>query len=275
MGKRDNIAPVWTKALMDRGFVVVSIDYRLVPQVSLLEGPITDARDAYHWCRNDLPTILTKDASLNVDSTQIVALGWSAGGHLAMMLGAEKEKPLAILNCYGPLNFDHLSFSKSVNKIMPLIPAGPLKFDEALMNKVYDEPVLTFTENTIITNPATGKLEIDFSQPRNAWSFGNISRGTWVEAMGIKGQEELVDPARQLSKDFPPTMFLWGEHDEILPAELAEMAYEELKTLGVETEITVAKGFGHAFGAGLVEGTEEHENYVIKPADFLAKHVDL
>lgn len=275
MGKRDAIAPHWINALTDRDFVVVSIDYRLCPQVSLLEGPIQDTRDAYHWCRDCLPDILKSDPDVGVvvDRDRIVALGWSAGGHLSMMLGGlEEEKPRAILNCYGPLFFRDPSYRKPVNKIMPLIPEGALDFDEDFMNKVYDEPVLTSFVG-LATN-ASGKMQIDFSQPRNAWSFGNISRGTWITAMRIDGHEGLVDPAVHLNKDFPPTCFLFGEEDELVPLRLAKDAYDKLRTCGVDTELIVAKGMGHAFGAGLVEGTEGYEKYVIKPIEFLKRYVD-
>jgi acetyl esterase/lipase len=271
MGKRDAIAPHWIKALIAQAFTVVSIDHRLCPQVSLSEGPIQDTRDAYHWCRNTLPALLNTDAGLDVDAKRIVALGWSAGGHLSTMLGLEEPKPRAVLNCYGALYFHDPSYRKPVNKIMSLIPPGPLHFPEAFMNKIYEEPVLTCTENAIIFNPATGAPEIDFSQPRNAWSFGHISRGTWIDAIGITGHEEKVDPALYFDSEFPPTMFLWGAEDEVVPVELARRAYEELRELGVETEIVVAEGFGHAFGAGLVEGTRGHEEFVMKPVEFLAE----
>jgi acetyl esterase/lipase len=274
MGKRDTIAPHWIKALTDRDFIVVSIDYRLSPQVSLYDGPIQDTKDAYYWCRTRLPEILKGDAGIEIDPHRIVALGWSAGGHLSMMLGLEKEKPCAVLNCYGPLYFHDPSYRKPVNKIMALIPEGPLEFNEAFMDKVHEEPVLTFTDSTITITPSTGRPEVDFSQPRNAWSFGNISRGTWIKAIGIEGQEGLVDPALHLDHDFPPTCFLWGEKDEVVDVRLARDAHKELKELGVETEIIVAEGFGHAFGAGLTEGTQGYEDFVVRPVEFLRKHAE-
>ncbi|KAF2098488.1 alpha/beta-hydrolase [Rhizodiscina lignyota] len=272
LGKRDTIAPQWIKALTDRDFVVVSIDYRLCPQISLYDGPIQDTRDAYQWCRGRLPDIVKSDVGVELDGNRIVALGWSAGGHLSMMLGLEKEKPCAILNCYGPLFFRDPSYRKPVNQIMSLIPEGPLNFDEDFMNKIHDEPVLTSAGAVKID--ASEKLEIDFSYPRNAWHFGHVSRGTWMKAMGIEGHEEMVDPALRLDKDFPPTFFLWGEEDQVVDVRLAEAAYEKLRASGVDTELVIAKGMGHAFGAGLVEGTEGYEKFVVLPVEFLKSYVD-
>ncbi|RFU25556.1 hypothetical protein B7463_g10773, partial [Scytalidium lignicola] len=253
MGKRDNIAPHWIKELTNRDFIVVTIDYRLCPQVSVYDGPIRDTQDAYHWCRDRLPAILI----------------W---GHLSMMLGLEEEKPCAILNGYGPLFLRDPSYRKPAKNIMPMIPEGSLDFDEDLMNKVYDEPVLTYY-NPVVTN-ASGKLEIDFSKPRNAWHFGHLSHGTWIKAVGIEGYEDLVDPALHLDKDFPPTFFLWGEKDELVDVRLAHDAYKKLSRCGVDTELTVADGMGHAFGSSFVEGTEEYEKFVVKPVEFLKKYAD-
>lgn len=70
--------------LANSGLVVVSADYRLCPQVSLYEGPIQDAKDAYRWCKEDLPTLLKNDESIDVDSSRIVVFGHSAGGCLAL-----------------------------------------------------------------------------------------------------------------------------------------------------------------------------------------------
>lgn len=272
MGKRDQISPHWIEELHDRDFVVVSIDHRMCPQVTLWDGPIQDTRDAYHWCRNKLPEILKTEAGLDIDGSRIVALGWSAGGHLSMMMGGETEKPCAILNCYGPLYFKDPSYRKPVNKIMPGLE-GKLEFDPEFTKKVFDEPVQTFTENIIIIN-AKGQPEINFSEPRNAWHFENIHRGVFMKALGLEGNEDKIDPALLIDKDFPPICFEWGDEDEICDVRLARDAYEKLKGLGVDTELVVAKGYGHAFGPGLVKGTEDYQKLVIEPLDFLKKHAD-
>ena len=72
--------------LIKNGFVVVAYNYRLCPNVSLMEGPIGDTRVVYHWSRNTLPRLMKRDTGLDVDGERIVALGGSAGGTLAMVL---------------------------------------------------------------------------------------------------------------------------------------------------------------------------------------------
>lgn len=71
--------------IVGAGFVFVSADYSLCPQVSLYNGPEQDAKDAYHWCKQELPSLLAKEG-VAVDQTKVVALGYSAGATLALCL---------------------------------------------------------------------------------------------------------------------------------------------------------------------------------------------
>src|ERR1041385_7497856 len=67
-------------AMLDAGYVVVSIDYRLAPQVKL-PTIIEDVKDAYDWVRKEGP------ASIHIDASQIFIMGQSAGGYLTQMTG--------------------------------------------------------------------------------------------------------------------------------------------------------------------------------------------
>lgn len=72
--------------LIKNGFIVVAYNYRLCPNVSLMEGPYGDTRAVYHWSRQVLPNLLKRDIRLDVDAGRVVAFGGSAGGTLAMVL---------------------------------------------------------------------------------------------------------------------------------------------------------------------------------------------
>lgn len=69
--------------LVEHGFVVVTPEYRLCPQVSLEDGPIQDAKDVLKWCQEDLATLM-KEKDVHVDGKKVVAMGHSAGGLLAL-----------------------------------------------------------------------------------------------------------------------------------------------------------------------------------------------
>ena len=98
--------------LLDNGVLPISIDYRLCPEINIVEGPMTDVRDAVIWARETLPAI-TGTLGIHVDPSRIVVVGWSTGGHLAMTTAwtvptAGHQPPTAILNFYGPSNFEAL-----------------------------------------------------------------------------------------------------------------------------------------------------------------------
>ena len=104
------IRPHQTQFLLDNGYLPVSIDYRLCPEIDLIAGPMTDVRDALAWVRDKLPAI-ARARGINVDPTKVVAVGWSTGGHLAMTTAwtceeIRQEPPAAILSFYGPTNFE-------------------------------------------------------------------------------------------------------------------------------------------------------------------------
>ena len=74
-------------ALSKMGFVVVIPNYRLCPQVSVWEGPVQDSKDVLAWCQEELDGVLSKeDGGVKVDGEKVAAVGYSAGGELALLL---------------------------------------------------------------------------------------------------------------------------------------------------------------------------------------------
>ena len=89
----------------------------------MIDGPIADVRDALTWVRNVLPRIAqTHGAIVNTD--KVVAVGWSTGGHLAMTMAwtcreVHQAPPTAILNFYGPTNFE--SEGQYSHTVLPMV----------------------------------------------------------------------------------------------------------------------------------------------------------
>lgn len=75
--------------LCKHNFIVVSVNYRLCPQISWYDGPCMDAKDCLEWCRTDLAAMLEARSDFGgakADPTKIVVFGHSAGGTLALWL---------------------------------------------------------------------------------------------------------------------------------------------------------------------------------------------
>jgi acetyl esterase/lipase len=106
---RKDIRPPQTRLLIEKGFLPVSLDHRLCPEVSLSEGPMVDVCDALEWARHTLP-YLTLKQPVQIDGARVVVVGWSSGGQLAMSLAWTApsrglKPPEAILVFYCPTNY--------------------------------------------------------------------------------------------------------------------------------------------------------------------------
>jgi len=78
--------------LLGLGFVVASADYSLCPHVSLYDGPEADAKDAYRWCKDKLPALLSNEPDgCNLDPAKVVVIGYSAGATLALCLVSDNR----------------------------------------------------------------------------------------------------------------------------------------------------------------------------------------
>ncbi len=97
--------------LARRGFVSLTIDYRLVPEVRF-PGMVEDCKCAVRWLR-------AHAKEYGVDLNRIGVWGTSAGGHLAAMLGSsggakdlegsggwegQSSRVQAVVSCFGPTN---------------------------------------------------------------------------------------------------------------------------------------------------------------------------
>lgn len=86
--KKDYSRPLFQEFL-GLGFVVVSIDYRLLPETAF-GGQLEDIRDIEGWLRQKLPSeveqsTFREERTFRVSTDNIVVAGGSAGAHLALL----------------------------------------------------------------------------------------------------------------------------------------------------------------------------------------------
>ena len=85
LGSADIIPKTQIINLITKGFVVVTPEYRLCPQVAAYEGPVQDAKDLLAWCQEKLPSLLKEAAGVRADGKKVVSMGHSGGAHLALI----------------------------------------------------------------------------------------------------------------------------------------------------------------------------------------------
>lgn len=132
-GSRKNVVRAHALPYLQKGFVVVSIDYRLTPTAKA-PAAVNDTLAALEWFHSNAKR-------LNVDADRIVTAGVSAGAHLALMAGmVNKQAKLgpvrdvaAIINVYGPADMgDLLSGPHRREVIVQWIPEGPTQRELAM-----------------------------------------------------------------------------------------------------------------------------------------------
>jgi acetyl esterase/lipase len=245
--------------LVSRGFVVVTPEYRLCPQISLFDGPLQDARDVLIWCQSTLPDILTQEHNVAVDASRIVAMGHSAGGTLALHTGLSASPALAILDFYGPKCFEDECWFAPL-PVFAQMPDLPREFTE----RIHGGAQAVTSEAMFVA----GKPNLE--DARCAWYIAQIKAGTSLSSVVPDGDYQRCDPVAQFSASFPPTYFLHGKQDVFVGHALSERAADKLRKCSVEVEIVLGEEIGHAFD--LQPEAEESETwgrYVVPALEWL------
>ncbi|KAH7073450.1 alpha beta-hydrolase [Paraphoma chrysanthemicola] len=249
--------------LAQRGFVVVVPEYRLCPQVGLYEGPIQDAKDVLVWCREELPALLKeKNVGVEIDTMKVVAMGHSAGGHLALTTGTCPNPPLAILDFYSGKYFRDPHWTTPLPNFSQ-IPS----LESSHTDKIFQGP------QAITSAPLFTAAGPNLSDQRCAWFIQQIKNGTSMSSIVPNGDYTCIDATCSFSQKFPPTYFLHGKKDIFVPYELSIRAHEALKAFGVETELIMPDDIGHAFDLQIDEEAKEFKECVVPALDWLVGHV--
>ena len=226
-GHRGNLRDIQMKRYVESGFAVVSIDYRLAPEV---KAPVIleDVRDAYRWIRKDGPKLF------HADPKRIAVVGHSAGGYLTLTCGHRLDpRPRALVSFYGYGDIAADWYAKP----------DPFYLKQKLVPK---EEAYAAVGGAPISG-ATGPTE------RGRFYLYCRQQGLWpkeVAGLDPATQNREFDPyspARNVTKKFPPTMLLHGDADTDVPFAQSEQMDAELTKHGVEHEFIRIPNGPHGF----------------------------
>ncbi|KAJ0108719.1 beta-ketoacyl synthase domain-containing protein [Diaporthe amygdali] len=299
MLSRSDIRPDQTDMLLESGFLAISIDYRLCPEVTLSEGPMVDVVDALHWIRTKLPELVLSRPDIAVDASKVVAVGWSTGGHLATTLAwtskaRHVQAPEAILALYCPLDYEDKFW------MLPNIPEGAAgstvqstEFDlddEVWTSGVFDAPITRY--NVSPTKKALGGW-LAPSDPRSRLALFMNCRGRSLHVL-LNGLDKKArkEPAEPTQKDIvavsplaqvragtykTPTFILHPREDDLIPWQQAERTWQALQDMQVDSELRIVEGVPHLFDlAGLHRvRNEDARRAMVEGYEFLCRHVGL
>jgi acetyl esterase/lipase len=143
---------------------------------------------------------------------------------------------------YGPCNFDDAFWTSELPQITAKLPPT---LTQNFINQVYTESPVPIRGGVSLEGQAPGAP--DFSNPRQAFAFTQIARGSVLEAVYPKGEWEKVDPLRNINPCFPPTFIVHGTEDVMVPTRLSRDLYAALVQNGVECGMEEVPGEGHSF----------------------------
>ncbi len=199
-------------ALAEAGFVVAAAEYRVVP--NKFPAILNDAKAAVRYLREHA-------GEYGIDPNRIGALGDSAGGYVAQMLGATNGER-------GWDTGDFLDKSSDVQAVVSVYGISDLTnigagFD-AETQKVHESPAVT--EALLVHGPAFGK-----------------NPGESIMTDKAKALE--ASPIGHVDGSEPPFLLMHGDKDPLVsPVQSAQM-YEKLKDSKVDAEYIVMKGGKH------------------------------
>lgn len=232
VGSREGIYGRAKKMMLDAGYIVVSIDYRLAPETKLPEI-IEDLEDAYTWVYKKGPKLF------NAETKKIAVMGDSAGGYLTLTSGFRaKPKPAVLVSFwgYGDLIGDWL-----------VKPSTAARFTR---NKMTKEEAYRQVSGPPISNGN--------DRNGNGGAFFAFCRrqGIWTKEISnwnpIKEKEKFFPymPVKNVKRDYPPTILIHGTDDSDVPYEQSVMMAEQLKKHGVEHKLITVPGAEHGLWGG-------------------------
>ena len=230
MGNRGWLHPVQAEKYLNAGYTVISIDYRLAPQVRL-QRIIEDLEDAYRWVRTEGPKLF------RIDPNRIAVVGHSAGGYLALMAGfVLKPRPKAIVSFYGYGDIRGEWYSRPD----PFYCRLPVVSKEEAFQSV-----------------GTRIISDDQGESRERFYLYTRQKGIW--AMEVVGQDPDMEPRsfdpfcplRNVTQDYPPTLLLHGDKDTDVPYEQSVLMDKELERQGIQHELISMPGRGHGFDGAM------------------------
>jgi acetyl esterase/lipase len=236
------------------GFVLVSLDYRLAPEVKL-PAVIDDIKDAFRWLHEKGPQLL------HLDPDRVVVTGGSAGGYLTLMTGCcVKPRPRALVAFWGYGDVDGAWYTRPSEHYRK--HAALVSKDEAY--KGVGARVLTGTEGGE-EQKARGRFYLYLRQ-----------NGLWTrEVTGLdpdkdRRQLDPYCPVRNVAADYPPTLLIHGTEDTDVPYELSAAMAKELARKRVPHELVTVKGAGHGLAGGDKQLVDEAH---AKALAFIRRHL--
>lgn len=183
------------------GIVAIAVDYRLAPTWKF-PAQVDDVRLAMLW-------VVEQAAELGIDPTRIGLFGYSAGGHLACMIGTLVDEPLDTQ--LSTTNWD--------------------RNDQRLGNLPQPQAICA-------GGPPCDLTTLHPDSSRLAYFLGG-------KLADLPEVYAAASPVSHASAGDIPTLYVHGERDAIVPLQSSRVLYEAQRAAGVASEFVTIEKQGH------------------------------
>lgn len=115
---------------------------------------------------------------------------------------------------YGPCNFSDSFWTTNLPGID--LPPG---LTESFLNQMFEENPVPITGGVSLKGQASGPPDFNVNDPRQALT--RLANGTLLDSIFHSHDWDKVDPARNISSSFPPTVIVHGVEDSKVPIGLS------------------------------------------------------
>ncbi|EAS33665.3 polyketide synthase [Coccidioides immitis RS] len=298
MLSRKDVHPKQVQYLLKHRILPVSVDYRLCPETTLVDGPMRDVQDAFIWVKTKLPSLKLRSSSyLSIDSDRVAVVGWSTGGTLALSLSwtiessQEIRPPDAILSFYCPTDYED-PFWKGPN--FPCNSRSYADEEIDLLAGVSQRPITAYnvppskraTAGWMCPSDARSKIILHMNWRGQTLPVlcNGLPAKAGVPADELKKYECLPQPSPEQiieispyaqivrGKSRSPTYLVHGTDDDLIPWQQAQRTYEALKKAGVPAGISLLEGQPHLFDL-FSDADGKKWQAVVEAYAFVFKHV--
>jgi acetyl esterase/lipase len=224
--------------LLEEGYIIVSIDYRLAPETRL-PGILQDVTDACVWVRSEGKELF------QADTENLALAGASAGGFLVLAAGFLVDPPPAVLISvfgYGDL----IGRWTTTPSIDPSHRETNLSAEEA--------------SSLVLGPPVADERDRQYS----ILPYYNYYRQQGIWPQMVTGWDPLTEaekyaryvPVHNVSHRYPPTLLIHGEVDPDVPVEQSRNMAEQLARHDVVHRLITVPGAEHGLRGGDPEQVE-------------------
>lgn len=222
------------KKLLELGFCVASVDYRLYSKSGTVR-----MRDCVVDCKDAVRYLAKNCKSLGVDPDQFYSFGDSAGGHLAQML---------LLSSPESFPGDPSLQGQTFNMVAGVSWYGPCDFEDADLFNHDDRANFRDRFGPRIL-PADSKPEDKLRLYRE------------------------MSPVNYLKQHSPPLLMIQGDKDTTIPVKHAYRILEEAKSIDADVEVLIVKNAGHNWRKVGADIHPSRDEIVDRTVAFFAKQV--